>query len=270
MSIQAMVWAMRQTIVTAPTSRHVLLCLANYAGEDGRGAFPSVATLSRQTGLSERSVQNHLRKLEELGAITRGDDRIAASYIWRGDRRPTVWSLSVSQEHPATSRDIPRGAAPAPRERGADDDIKPDNGVQITTERGAAPAPDTSYNLKQEQELAGAVPLQPVQPFICLTLIGGEMYPVHYDQIIEYEGLFPTVDVRQALRSMAAWTKANVKKRKTKRGTAAFITAWLTTELKYEGRKNETTDRSAVGRVAKNIRRYGDFEWGERSGGRSS
>ena len=42
-----MSWALalpKQTLEN-PSARHVLLCLANYAGSDGRGAFPSANTL---------------------------------------------------------------------------------------------------------------------------------------------------------------------------------------------------------------------------------
>ena len=46
MSVQAMTWALEQQEVGEPHARHVLLCLANYAGSAGRGAFPSAATLS--------------------------------------------------------------------------------------------------------------------------------------------------------------------------------------------------------------------------------
>jgi hypothetical protein len=38
----------------------VLVGLANYAGPDDTGAFPSVATLVRYTGLSERTVRTGL------------------------------------------------------------------------------------------------------------------------------------------------------------------------------------------------------------------
>jgi hypothetical protein len=37
--------------------KFVLVGLANHAGPDGIGAFPSVATLVRYTGLSERTVR---------------------------------------------------------------------------------------------------------------------------------------------------------------------------------------------------------------------
>lgn len=48
----------------------VLLAIADYAKDDGSGAWPSVALLAEKTRLSERNVQYVLRKLEESGELT--------------------------------------------------------------------------------------------------------------------------------------------------------------------------------------------------------
>ncbi|WP_339546301.1 helix-turn-helix domain-containing protein [Pseudomonas sp. RA_35y_Pfl2_P32] len=138
MSIQSMVWALEQQEIKDSTCRHVLLCLANYAGSDGRGAFPSALTLATDTGLSERTVRYKLDALEAAGLIKRGNQSIAAAYIDRHDRRPVVYDLIEK-----------RGAADAPRcERGANGDAtgcsSAQSGVQMKTERGAAAAPNTS------------------------------------------------------------------------------------------------------------------------------
>jgi hypothetical protein len=121
------------------SARHVLLCLANYAGSNGAGAFPSASTLAQDTGLSERTVRYKLDDLEKCGLIQKGNQAIAAVHIDRHDRRPVVYDLQLS-----------RGANPAPRtKRGADDATgcsSQHNGVQPTTERGAATAPNTSIN----------------------------------------------------------------------------------------------------------------------------
>lgn len=138
MSIQSMVWALEQRLVEEPTARHVLLCLANYADKNGRGAFPSTNSLSDDTGLVVRTVKYKLEALEEMGAIRRGNQAIAAAYIDRHDRRPVVYDMAVE-----------RGAPDAPRdERGANEDragcISGQNDVQMKTERGAPRAPNTS------------------------------------------------------------------------------------------------------------------------------
>ncbi|EMM7970741.1 TPA: helix-turn-helix domain-containing protein [Pseudomonas aeruginosa] len=164
MSVQAMTWALEQQVVTDAAMRHVLLCLANYANEAGKGAFPSIATLSSDTGLSERTVQYKLRSLEEAGVIRRGNQAIAAAYISHRDRLPMVYDLSMERGAtvaPGANDDVTgckprrngvqlttqRGATVAP---GANDDVtgcKPRrNGVQLTTQRGATVAPDPSLN----------------------------------------------------------------------------------------------------------------------------
>jgi len=147
-SVQAMAWAMkiRKADLSDSSARHVLLCLANYAGVDGRGCFPAASTLSEDTGLSERTVRYKLELLREAGWIVRGNQALAAVYIDERDRRPVVYDLHLS-----------RGANSAPRsKRGADDgtgcNLQQD-GVQISTERGAESAPNTPLNHQVTEQL---------------------------------------------------------------------------------------------------------------------
>jgi predicted transcriptional regulator len=81
MSAQAQAWALAQQIVTEPTARHVLLVLAGYAGQDGRGAHPTAARLAQDTGLHERTVRAKLVALEAENIIRR--DRELAAYLER-------------------------------------------------------------------------------------------------------------------------------------------------------------------------------------------
>ena len=147
MSVQAMSWALSLPTQSLKDSsaRHVLLCLANYAGSNGAGAFPSASTLAQDTGLSERTVRYKLDDLEKSGLIQKGNQAIAAVHIDRHDRRPVVYDLQLS-----------RGANPAPRtKRGADDATgcnSQQNGVQPGTERGAAAAPNPSLNHQGTEE----------------------------------------------------------------------------------------------------------------------
>ena len=71
--------------------KFVLVGLANHAGPDGTGAFPSVATLVRYTGLSERTVRTCLNRLEAEGIIRPCHPAIVAARIKRPDRRPKGW-----------------------------------------------------------------------------------------------------------------------------------------------------------------------------------
>ena len=142
-----MSWALSLPVQTLKDSsaRHVLLCLANYAGSNGTGAFPSASTLAQDTGLSERTVRYKLDDLEQSGLIKKGNQAIAAVHIDRHDRRPVVYDLQIF-----------RGAISAPRtKRGADDATgcnSQQNGVQPGTERGAAAAPNPSLNHQGTEE----------------------------------------------------------------------------------------------------------------------
>lgn len=70
--------------------------LANHAEPDGAGAFPSVTTLVRYTGLSERSVRTCLDRLEAEGIIAQCDPNIVAARVKRAYRRPRGWNLNLS------------------------------------------------------------------------------------------------------------------------------------------------------------------------------
>ena len=103
MSVEAISWALNLAPVPAdrggqPSSacKFVLVGLANHAGPDGTGAFPSVATLVRYTGLSERTVRTCLDRLEAAAIISPCDPDIVAARIKRADRRPQGWDLSLS------------------------------------------------------------------------------------------------------------------------------------------------------------------------------
>lgn len=117
MSIQAVAWAIEQQEVIEPNVRLVLICLANCCGSPtGENAFPAIARLCRDSGLSESTVRRCLKQLEKASMIMRGNQAIAAAYIDRLDRRPVVYDLLM-----------PRGVTQTPRKA---------NGVSNDPERG--------------------------------------------------------------------------------------------------------------------------------------
>ena len=63
-----------------------------------------------------------------------------------------------------------------------------------------------------------------------LLLNDGSLYGFTAKQVEEWESLYPGVDVRQALRNMQAWCKANPSRRKTKSGVMRFVTNWLASD----------------------------------------
>ena len=93
MSVEAISWALNLAPVPPdrggqPSSacKFVLVGLANHAGPDGTGAFPSVATLVRYTGLSERTIRTCLDRLEAGGIISPCDPGIVGA----GSSEPTA------------------------------------------------------------------------------------------------------------------------------------------------------------------------------------
>jgi hypothetical protein len=101
-SVEAMSWAFNLAPVPRDPSgkrnsacKAVLVGLANHAGPDGTGAFPSVETLVRYSDLSERTVRTALDRLQAEGIITPCDAAIVAAKIKRADRRPQGWDLAM-------------------------------------------------------------------------------------------------------------------------------------------------------------------------------
>ncbi|KEZ72803.1 DNA-binding protein [Pseudomonas syringae pv. syringae FF5] len=237
MSVQAMSWALQIPRLTLSDSsaRHVLLCLANYAGTDGRGAFPSATTLSEDTGLSERTVRSKLELLRASELIVPGNQALAAVYIERHDRRPVVYDLPIK-----------RGANPAPRtERGADDGTGcklQQNGVQNSAERGAKSAPNTSLNhqlteQQQPREISDVIDEQDKQAVestddrqrfaMFANWTPDSRYLIAQAQIA---GVKPT-DISDALiRSFIGWFVAKQKAVDTSAGWCNRLVGWYVRE----------------------------------------
>lgn len=70
MSVQAITWALSLTGELSTSEKFTLVCLANYAGGDGR-CHPGQKRLAQDTGLTERTVRTSLASLESKGYISR-------------------------------------------------------------------------------------------------------------------------------------------------------------------------------------------------------
>ena len=92
-------------------------------------------------------------------------------------------------------------------------DIPPNGEISPALTAGAASADDA-----------------PEEPVISIPLNTGEEYPIYATQVKEWSGLYPSVNVMQALRSCRGWNMANPKKRKTKSGVLKHINSWLSEE----------------------------------------
>lgn len=60
-----------------------------------------------------------------------------------------------------------------------------------------------------------------------MPLVDGTMWNVTENAYIEYERLYPAVNIEQEIRKMIGWLGANTKKRKTRAGIKRFINGWL-------------------------------------------
>jgi len=77
MSIAALMWVRglnprdwpERDAVDRSKAAHILHCYADYVNEETRRAYPSAATLSRQTGFARNTVTKHIEYLEESGLL---------------------------------------------------------------------------------------------------------------------------------------------------------------------------------------------------------
>lgn len=124
-------WVLHHAPVSG-TDKVLLLGIANHADSEGGNAWPSVHTLAKYANVSERSVQQSLRKLEESGLI-RVRRQAGGLRDTRDDRRPNLYEVvmgqpalpvGVKRSSPRRRRDGVKSAAPRGEARFADG-VKP-------------------------------------------------------------------------------------------------------------------------------------------------
>lgn len=93
MSLDPILWAMKDAPTADIEEWGVLTFLAEKADEDGCSALPSATTIARYTKLNRRTVLRRLDELERRGVIQRGDQS-AAAYL-PTHRQPTVYDLQI-------------------------------------------------------------------------------------------------------------------------------------------------------------------------------
>lgn len=74
-----------------------------------------------------------------------------------------------------------------------------------------------------------------------LPLNDGTEYGITQEQIDKWSGLYPRVDIMQALRNMYGWLDADPARRKTRRGITRFVTSWLARD-QDSGRNQRTVN----------------------------
>ena len=97
MSVEAYGYVMTVTeLIPNHIAQAVLSHLANHADRRGRHAFPSVPTLAKAVVCADRTVQRHLRWLEEHGFIRRSRDLRRVNKL-PACKRPRVYEVSLSK-----------------------------------------------------------------------------------------------------------------------------------------------------------------------------
>ena len=93
-----------------PYELRLLMMVADWTGDDGKGFAKSAKTIASQLHMSERTVHNKLRSLREKGFLRYGNQRIVDDIA--PNRRPKVYDMHLPKQ---------RGERNAPQE------IKPKN-----------------------------------------------------------------------------------------------------------------------------------------------
>lgn len=113
------------------------------------------------------------------------------------------------------------------------------NSRQLAANRGDSPqlAALIQSNPIQSNPTISATSAENKETEIELVLNTGALYPISKEKADRWRELYPSVDVSQELRNMAAWLESNPTKRKTKNGILRFCNGWLSREQdkKQEG-----------------------------------
>lgn len=158
MSIQAMTFAWSTPL--SGSAKLVLLKLAWHADAFGGNAWPSVATIAADCGLSSRQVQRCLRQLQRDGLI----------YVQRrgGQHRPPAYkillpssgvTLSPLEHSSGVTSAAPQGRHSAPS-RGDISALRGDTGVTRTVPRTVPFQPPEEPSLPQPPPAGGRGPAQ--------------------------------------------------------------------------------------------------------------
>jgi hypothetical protein len=93
MSFDPVLWAMKDAPVGDVEEWAVVVCMSEYADDDGCTAMPSHSTIAKRTRMSVPTVKRRIAELARRGVIARGDQ--SAALVYPADRRPVVWDLMI-------------------------------------------------------------------------------------------------------------------------------------------------------------------------------
>jgi hypothetical protein len=129
----------------------------------------------------------------------------------------TGWDESSKPKYPLPPENICKQVLTTESKSTVVVGVVEDVGGSGSAPNGARPAPDDS----------------PI--VITLPLRDGSEFEVRQSLVAELEPLYPAVDVPQTLREMKGWLIGKPERRKTRKGSRAFITTWLKGEQEKHG-----------------------------------
>lgn len=133
MSVEALTWVLNGCPDLPAHCLGVMVGLANHAGADGKGAYPSQPLLAWYARKSDRAVRTDLDTLAEAGLIRLGDQRMVAHLP--ADRRPVVWDLAIERTRDPRPEPGYRGRPAAEKRAEPQDPPPPENGRKPTSTR---------------------------------------------------------------------------------------------------------------------------------------
>lgn len=197
-----------------PTERLLFIGLWTYAEDTGAGRANPIllrADIFPYDSLSEAALEQALEKLAELGLIL----------LYEAGRQ-RYYFVTNFKKHQTINKPTPP-TLPLPTEHAGSPPV-----VLPTEEK----IKEDKLSLSKKKHVAAAEKTE-----IALPLEDGTEFEVTESAALEWEGLYPSVDVRQELRGMRGWLLANPSRRKTRGGILHFITSWLSREQEGGGAK---------------------------------
>ena len=214
--------------------------LITQADDTGRGdARPAIIkghVFPLRDRITVKDISGALHRLAAKGCISlyEIDGR---SYFWFPSWAKHQRIRDAKPKFPAPPSEEP--LAEAENESPLDFAATRGNSRRTAANRGESPqlAALIQSNPIQSNPTISATSAENEETEIELVLNTGALYPISKEKADRWRELYPSVDVSQELRNMAAWLESNPTKRKTKNGILRFCNGWLSREQdkKQEG-----------------------------------
>lgn len=160
MSWQALTWAIQRgkDYELEPTSRHIMLTLANYADPEGNDIYPSLGTLSADTGLAEATLRRHIKHLIRVGLLDYGDQAVvAANPKIRADKRPKCYRFVIERRGEPRAVDFGNFGAD-PDVRGVTERPRTVSGGSLSAAAGSQAGSHSETQTDKEPKKPSSVP----------------------------------------------------------------------------------------------------------------